>query len=86
MRRSSNQGAQIGLDEAPACPVESNTIPSLELRDLRRAMAKVPAEQRQVILLVGLEGMAYEEVARTKCPGWALYARTSRGDATYFAT
>jgi RNA polymerase sigma-70 factor (ECF subfamily) len=26
-------------------------------------MGKLPAEQRAVILLVGLEGMAYEEVA-----------------------
>ena len=80
VRRSSNQGAQIGLDEAPACPIESNTMPSLELRDLRRAMAKVPAEQRQVILLVGLEGMAYEEVARIlNVPVGTVRSRLSRG-------
>ena len=35
----------------------------LELRDLERALAKLPTEQREVILLVGLEGMAYQEVA-----------------------
>ena len=35
----------------------------LEVRDLERAMAKLPEEQRSVILLVGLEGMRYEEVA-----------------------
>ena len=35
----------------------------LELRDLERAIAQLPQEQRSVILLVGLEGMRYEEVA-----------------------
>ena len=35
----------------------------LELRDLERAIAKLPEEQRTAILLVGLEGMSYEEVA-----------------------
>jgi hypothetical protein len=35
----------------------------LELRDLDRAMALLPEEQRQVILLVGLEGLHYEAVA-----------------------
>jgi RNA polymerase sigma-70 factor, ECF subfamily len=35
----------------------------LELRDLQRALAKLATEQREVILLVGLEGFAYEEVA-----------------------
>jgi DNA-directed RNA polymerase specialized sigma subunit len=33
------------------------------LRDLERAIAQLPEEQRSVILLVGLEGMRYEEVA-----------------------
>jgi RNA polymerase sigma factor (sigma-70 family) len=35
----------------------------LELRDLDRALALLPEEQRSVILLIGLEGMAYEAVA-----------------------
>jgi Sigma-70, region 4 len=33
------------------------------LRDLDRAMGELSEEQRQVILLVGLEAMSYEEVA-----------------------
>ena len=35
----------------------------MQLRDLERAIRLLPEEQRQVILLVGLEGMRYEEVA-----------------------
>src|SRR5690606_19113490 len=52
----------------------------LELRDLQRAMAKLPEEQRAVILLVGLEGMRYEEVATVlNVPVGTVRSRLSRG-------
>jgi RNA polymerase sigma-70 factor, ECF subfamily len=35
----------------------------LELQDLSVALAKLPADQRQAMLLVGVEGMSYEEAA-----------------------
>lgn len=35
----------------------------IELRDMARAVEALPPEQRQVLLMVGLEGMKYEEVA-----------------------
>ena len=37
----------------------------LALRDLERALERLPAEQREVLLLVVLEDMSYEEAART---------------------
>jgi len=37
---------------------------SLRNKTTLRAIAKLPEEQRQVILLVGLEGMGYEEAAK----------------------
>jgi len=43
--------------------VQSNAIPTLQVRDLEAALGKLPPEQRQVILLIGLEGMRYDEVA-----------------------
>jgi len=53
---------------------------SLELRDLERAMTKLPEEQRSVILLVGLEGMRYEEVAEVLgVPVGTIRSRLSRG-------
>src|SRR5579883_3296190 len=53
---------------------------ALQLRDLERALAQLPAEQRQVILLVGLEGMRYEEVATVLgIPIGTVRSRLSRG-------
>jgi RNA polymerase sigma-70 factor (ECF subfamily) len=50
------------------------------LRDLEAAIAKLPTEQRQVILLVGLEGMRYEEVADILgVPVGTVRSRLSRG-------
>lgn len=60
------------LREGTAVPVEdvadmlsepASQGGSLDLRDLDEAMARLPEEQRQVVLLVGLEGLRYEEVA-----------------------
>src|SRR6201997_852630 len=52
----------------------------LELRDLERAIARLPEEQRSVILLVGLEGMRYEEVAEVlDVPVGTVRSRLSRG-------
>jgi RNA polymerase sigma-70 factor (ECF subfamily) len=35
----------------------------LELRDLGRALGRLPNEQREVVLLIGLEGISYGEAA-----------------------
>ena len=63
-------------------PVEPNALPSLELRDLRAALAKLPIEQREAILLVGLEGMDYEGTAKVlNVPIGTVRSRISRGRA-----
>jgi RNA polymerase sigma-70 factor (ECF subfamily) len=51
------------------------------LRDLDRAVAKLPGEQRAaVILLVGLEGMRYDAVAEiVGAPVGTVRSRLSRG-------
>jgi hypothetical protein len=50
------------------------------LRDLQRAIDRLPEEQRSVILLVGLEGMRYEEVAEVLgVPVGTVRSRLSRG-------
>src|ERR1700720_987376 len=79
VRRVVREGFTVELGEAPQLTVQSNAIPALELRDLERAMGKLPAEQRAVILLVGLEGMAYEEVAAVlNVPVGTVRSRLSR--------
>ena len=65
VRRSVREGINVAVEDmAPVLTVQSNAYASLQLRDLEAAIASLPQEQRQVILLVGLEGMRYEEVAR----------------------
>lgn len=64
VRRSVREGVSVQVEDmAPVLMVQSNATAVLQLRDLEAAIAKLPQEQRQVILLVGLEGMRYEEVA-----------------------
>jgi len=68
---------------APALTADSNAGASLQLRDLERAIARLPDEQRQVILLVGLEGMRYEQVATILgIPIGTVRSRLSRGRET----
>jgi RNA polymerase sigma-70 factor, ECF subfamily len=52
----------------------------LELRDLERALERIPDEQRQVLLLVGMEGMSYDEAARVVgVPIGTIMSRVARG-------
>ncbi len=51
----------------------------LELRDLERALALIPAEQREVLLLVALEDLSYAEVAHALgIPIGTVMSRLSR--------
>jgi len=81
VRRSVREGISVPVEDmAPVLTVQSNATAVLQLRDLERAIAQLPQEQRQVILLVGLEGMRYEEVADILgVPVGTVRSRLSRG-------
>jgi len=80
VRRSMREGSNVAIDEARALTVPANAIAALELRDLEAALGKLAHEQRQVILLVGLEGMSYEDVAAIlQIPVGTVRSRLSRG-------
>jgi RNA polymerase sigma-70 factor (ECF subfamily) len=81
IRRSVREGAAVAFNESePLLSRAPQQGKRLELRDLERAIAKLPAEQRSVILLVGLEGMRYEEVAAVLgVPVGTVRSRLSRG-------
>jgi RNA polymerase sigma-70 factor, ECF subfamily len=81
VRRSVREGAAVALsDTEPMLTSAPNQGKRLELRDLERAIAKLPEEQRTVLLLVGLEGMRYEEVAVVlDVPVGTIRSRLSRG-------
>ena len=52
----------------------------LSLRDLDRALARISEQQRQVILLIGLEGISYGEAATIlDVPIGTIRSRLSRG-------
>ena len=81
VRRTAREGTAIGLSERePLLAGAPQQGRRLELRDLDRALAKLPDAQRSVILLVGLEGMRYEEVAAVlDVPVGTIRSRLSRG-------
>jgi RNA polymerase sigma-70 factor (ECF subfamily) len=81
VRRSVREGVSIPVEDvAPMLTVGSTQGATLQLRDLDRALARLPEEQRQVLLLVGLEGMRYEEVAVVlDVPVGTVRSRLSRG-------
>jgi RNA polymerase sigma-70 factor (ECF subfamily) len=67
----------------PSLTLSPSQTVRLEFRDLERAMAKLPEEQRSVILLVGLEGMGYDEAASVvKTPVGTVRSRVARGRET----
>src|SRR3954464_133078 len=66
-------------DEMPELAQRAAQGDGLVVRDLDRAIALLPAEQRAVLLLVTLEDMSYEEVARTLgIPMGTVMSRLSR--------
>src|SRR5580765_982078 len=81
VRRSVREGVAVDIEEmASVMSVAPRASAVLELRDLEAAIAKLAPEQRQVILLVGLEGMQYEEVALILgVPVGTVRSRLSRG-------
>jgi len=81
VRRSVREGVPVSVEDvAPVLTATADVEASLQLRDLDRAIASLPEEQRQVILLVGLEGMRYEEVADVLgIPIGTVRSRLSRG-------
>ena len=83
VRRAQREGTSVPVDDAmPLLITPASQDASLQLRDLDRAMARLAEEQRQVLLLVGLEGMPYEEAAMVlQVPVGTIRSRLSRGRA-----
>ena len=67
------------VDEAADLPVRARQQDMLEVRDLDRALQRLPAEQREVLLLVGLEELSYAQAAKiTGVPVGTVMSRLSR--------
>jgi len=81
VRRSMRDGITVDVADCASVLTTQPTAPAaLELRDLKIALDKLPLEQREVIMLIGLEGMRYEQAAEILgVPVGTVRSRLSRG-------
>lgn len=80
-RRESRRPRTVPLDgELNAPPVAGGQEDRVSLGALGRALAEIPVEQREVVLLVGLEQLTYGEVASIlDIPVGTVMSRLHRG-------
>lgn len=78
VRRSARQGHRVDVEFA-GLTTPAHQQRALELRDLERAIARLPEDQRTALLLIALEGMKYEEAAAVlDVPVGTIRSRLSR--------
>jgi RNA polymerase sigma-70 factor (ECF subfamily) len=78
-RRRDNRIEFRDDDDLPVPIQRAEQSDALELRDLERALTQLPLDQREVLLLVGLEDLSYAEVARAMgVPQGTVMSRLSR--------
>jgi RNA polymerase sigma-70 factor, ECF subfamily len=81
VRREMRDSVTVDIEQM-ASTLAATADPSmgLQLVELDRALARLPHEQHEVILLVGLEGMTYESTAQILgVPIGTVRSRLSRG-------
>ncbi|MDE1182546.1 RNA polymerase sigma factor [Paraburkholderia sp.] len=84
VRKASARAVHVSVDDE-SLPESEFAVPasqtrSLEMRDLDYALQRLPVDQRQVVLLVGLEEMSYADVALAlDVPIGTVMSRLSRG-------
>lgn len=80
--RARQRREQTFVDEEAALLVGADGAQEarMELGDIDRAMARLPEEQREAVLLVMVEGYSYKEAAEiVGCPVGTLNSRLVRG-------
>ena len=67
-------------DDLPDIPQRASQSDGIEVRDLDRALQRLPVEQREVMLLVAVEEMSYAEAAAALgVPIGTVMSRLARG-------
>jgi RNA polymerase sigma-70 factor (ECF subfamily) len=81
LRRDARHRASIKLQksyQASVSPPDQHT--RLELRDLERALRQLPEDQRSLVLVVGVDGLRYEDAASAfNIPLGTVRSRVARG-------
>jgi len=69
----------VPLEEAPVLTIGPSQEARMECRDVARALDRLPEEQREVILLIAMEGFSYQAAAQILCvPAGTIMSRLSR--------
>lgn len=78
--RARANSAMLPLDDdTPDAPVRPTQADMLEVRDIDSALRRLPVEQLEVLLLVTLEHMSYQETAKTlEIPIGTVMSRLAR--------
>src|ERR1700739_4043898 len=81
VRRAIREEATVDIEQmSSSLAATTDPTASRQLRELERALGRLPGEQREVILLVGLEGLSYESAAQILGrPVGPVPSRLSRG-------
>ena len=81
VRRAMRDGANVEIEQVSAALVATtDPTASRQLRELENALSRLRDEHREVILLVGLEGLSYEAAAQIlDVPVGTVRSRLSRG-------
>jgi RNA polymerase sigma-70 factor (ECF subfamily) len=81
VRRAIRDGANVDIEQvSTALVATTDPTASRQLRELENALSRLRDEHREVILLVGLEGMSYEAAAQILgVPVGTVRSRLSRG-------
>lgn len=77
--RSKRSEIEKTMEELPVVAVRATQSDSLEIADVERSLRELPDEQREVLLLVAIEEMTYDEVSRALAiPIGTVMSRLSR--------
>ena len=79
LRKRKREVEDVDGAEAAQLVTAADQIPNLELGDFRVALAQLPEDQREAIILVGASGFSYEEAAEIMgCAVGTVKSRLSR--------
>jgi RNA polymerase sigma-70 factor, ECF subfamily len=80
LRKQRREVADVDGKYAAQLTIGPTQVDRVEFRDFRRALLKLPTEQREALILVGPAGFSYEEAAAISgCAVGTIKSRVNRG-------
>ncbi len=79
LRKRKREVEDVDGEEAGRLTSAPDQLPNLEMRDFKAALALLPDDQREAIILIGASGFSYEETAEIMgCAIGTVKSRLSR--------